>query len=76
MGLLKFIVYFVIAFIILLLCIILGDYAPWYFAWVLGTGMIILIAVSGAVLFEGQEEERKKSEESPGRVQKEGFSAG
>ena len=63
MGLLKFVVYFVIASVILLLCIILGDRAPWYFAWVLGTGMIILIAVSGAVLLEGQEEEQRQREE-------------
>ena len=63
MGLLKFVVYFVIASVILLLCIILGDRAPWYFAWVLGTGMIILIAVSGAVLLEGQEEEQRQKEE-------------
>jgi predicted outer membrane lipoprotein len=33
------------------------------FAWVLGTGMIILIAVSGAVLLEGQEEEQMQREE-------------
>jgi cyd operon protein YbgT len=63
MGLMKFIAYFVIASIILLLCIILGDYAPWYFAWVLGTVMIILIAVSGAVLYEGQAEEQRRIEE-------------
>jgi cyd operon protein YbgT len=63
MGLLKFLVYFAIALVILLLCIILGDRAPWYFAWVLGTGMIILIAVSGAVLLEGQEEEQMQREE-------------
>ena len=63
MGLLKFLVYFVIASVILFLCIILGDRAPWYFAWILGTGMIILIAVSGAVLLEGQEEEQRQREE-------------
>ena len=63
MGLLKFVVYFVIVSVILFLCIILGDRAPWYFAWVLGTGMIILIAVSGAVLLEGQEEEQRQREE-------------
>jgi predicted outer membrane lipoprotein len=62
MGLLKFLVYFVIALLILFLCIVLGDRAPWYFAWVLGSGMIILIAVSGAVLMEGQEEEQRRKE--------------
>jgi cyd operon protein YbgT len=62
MGLLKFFVYFVIASVIIFVCIILGDLAPWYFAWILGTVMIILIAVSSAVLFESQDEERRQRE--------------
>lgn len=60
MGVLKFAVYLAVALVILLLSIVLGDKAPWYFAWLLGTVMIILIAVSGAVLMEGQEEEKKR----------------
>ncbi|MDD2877009.1 MAG: hypothetical protein PHT60_05385 [Acidiphilium sp.] len=39
----------------LLLAVVAGDYAPWYFAWLVGTTMIILISVSGAVLLETQE---------------------
>ena len=39
----------------LFLAVVAGDYAPWYFAWLVGTTMIVLIAVSGAVLFETQE---------------------
>ncbi|MEJ2039287.1 MAG: hypothetical protein P8X55_10170 [Desulfosarcinaceae bacterium] len=62
MGLLKFFVYFVIALVILFVSIILGDLAPWYFAWILGTVMIILIAVSSAGLFESQQEERRQRE--------------
>jgi len=38
--------------------VIAGDYGPWYFAWLVGTMMIVLIAVSGAVLFETQEAAR------------------
>jgi len=65
MGLLKFLVYFAIAAVILLLSILLGDMAPWYFAWILGTVMIILIAVSGAVLFEGQAEAQNRHSGAP-----------
>ncbi|HQT85427.1 MAG: hypothetical protein B7Z58_12805 [Acidiphilium sp. 37-64-53] len=39
----------------LLLAVVAGDYGPWYFAWLVGTTMIVLIAVSSAVLFETQE---------------------
>ena len=42
----------------LLLAVVAGDYAPWYFAWLVGTTMIVLIAASGAVLFETQEAAR------------------
>lgn len=38
----------------LLLAVVAGDYGPWYFAWLVGTTMIILIAVAGAVMFETQ----------------------
>jgi cyd operon protein YbgT len=52
----------ILAFCILL-AVVTGDYAPWYFAWLVGTMMIILIAVAGAVLFETQEEARAQREE-------------
>ncbi|MGC9269272.1 hypothetical protein [Acidiphilium sp.] len=42
----------------LLLAVVAGDYGPWYFAWLVGTTMIVLIAASGAVLFETQEATR------------------
>ncbi len=41
----------------LFLAVITGDYGPWYFAWLVGTVMIVLIAVAGAVMFEKQEAE-------------------
>ena len=42
----------------LLFAVIAGDYAPWYFAWMVGTVMIVLIAAAGAVLFETQNASR------------------
>ncbi|HQT38125.1 MAG TPA: hypothetical protein PK231_01785 [Acidocella sp.] len=38
----------------LFLAVVAGDYGPWYFAWLVGTTMIILISVAGAVMFETQ----------------------
>jgi predicted outer membrane lipoprotein len=43
----------------LLLAVIAGDYGPWYFAWLVGTVMIVLIAASGAILYEAQEDARR-----------------
>jgi predicted outer membrane lipoprotein len=43
------------------LAVVAGDYGPWYFAWVVGTVMIVLISVAGAVLFDTQEASSKGS---------------
>jgi predicted outer membrane lipoprotein len=48
----------------LLLAVVAGEYGPWYFAWLVGTTMIVLIAASGAVLFEAQESERNQRRDS------------
>lgn len=39
------------------LAVVAGDYGPWYFAWLVGTTMIVLIAGAGAILFDTQEAE-------------------
>ena len=44
----------------LFLAVVAGDYAPWYFAWLVGTTMIVLISVSGAILLETQDSEIHK----------------
>ncbi len=41
----------------LLFAVFVGDQGPWYFAWAVGTVMIILVAAAGAVLFDAQTEE-------------------
>lgn len=38
----------------LFIAVIAGDDGPWYFAWLVGTTMIVLIAAAGAVLMETQ----------------------
>lgn len=38
----------------LVLAVVAGDEGPWYFAWLVGTTMIILISAAGAVMFETQ----------------------
>ena len=56
MIILRLLLYFVISLIMLFLAILLGQQGAWYFAWVLGTVMIVLISASGGVLLDAQEE--------------------
>lgn len=37
------------------LAVVTGDFGAWYFAWLVGTMMIVLISAAGAVLFDTQE---------------------
>jgi len=53
-----FFVYMLIGILVIFLAAVLGDNGPWYFAWLVGTVMIVLISAAGAVLFDTQEEQR------------------
>ncbi|BCI65776.1 hypothetical protein [Acetobacter aceti] len=46
----------------LLFAVFVGDQGPWYFAWVVGTVMIILIAGAGAILLDAQDEQALERE--------------
>jgi hypothetical protein len=52
----RYIIAMALAALAILLGIILGDYGPWYLSWFLGTGFMVLVAVSAGVLFEEQED--------------------
>ncbi|CAB3805638.1 hypothetical protein LMG28614_06251 [Paraburkholderia ultramafica] len=56
--LLYFLVFMVVAVIAIVLGVIVGDYGAWYFSWLIGTIMIVLVAAAGGVLFDSQETER------------------
>ena len=58
---LRYVVSMALAVIVIVIAVILGDYGPWYFSWLLGTGFMILAAVSGAVLLDAQDEAAMKS---------------
>lgn len=58
----RYIIWFTISLIAIVLGIVLGDYGAWYLSWVLGTGTMVLVAAMGGVLFEAQEEEKVQSE--------------
>jgi predicted outer membrane lipoprotein len=60
--LVRFIVYMLIGVLVIFLAAVLGDNGPWYFAWLVGTVMIVLISAAGAMLLDTQEEEQKSAE--------------
>lgn len=63
-----FLLFLVLAFVVILLAVMLGDIGAWYFAWIIGTVMIVLIAASGAALLDAQEEHaRTRAAAGPAR---------
>jgi len=69
---LQYVIAMGIAVIGVLIAVILGDYGPWYLSWLLGTGFMILVAVSAGVLFEAQEDAAKAAADEKTRVEKAG----
>jgi hypothetical protein len=56
---LYFALFMFLALIAIVIGVIIGDYGSWYFAWLVGSAMIVLIAVAGGTLFDAEEDERK-----------------
>ncbi len=56
----KIVLYLLMALWLIFLGIILGDYGPWYFAWLLGTVMIVLVSAAGGALMDTQLEEQDR----------------
>lgn len=59
-GVLVFIFWFAIAMIALFIAIVLGQYGSWYFAWVLGTVMIVLVAAASTIRLDTEEERMRE----------------
>ena len=53
---LYFLLFMIIAACVIILAAILGDVGAWYFAWLVGTTMIVLVSAAGAALLDAQEE--------------------
>ncbi len=53
---LYFVLFMFLAAVVILLAATLGDLGAWYFAWMIGTAMIVLVAAAGAALLDTQED--------------------
>jgi hypothetical protein len=56
----RFVIFMFIGVLVIFLAVLLGDNGPWYFAWLVGTVMIVLVSAAGGGLLDTQEEEQKK----------------
>lgn len=63
--LLRYVGWFLLAILALAGAAILSYWAPWYFAWVVGTAMIVLIAAFSGYLYDRQAREHGESGENP-----------
>ena len=53
---LYFLLFVLLAFVVIVLAVMLGDLGAWSFAWLIGTAMIVLVAAAGAAMLDTQEE--------------------
>ncbi|HET9106927.1 MAG TPA: hypothetical protein VFN79_07015 [Steroidobacteraceae bacterium] len=51
-----FLLFMIAAAAVIILAAILGNVGAWYFAWLVGTTMIVLISAAGAALLDAQED--------------------
>jgi predicted outer membrane lipoprotein len=58
---LLFVLFMIIAVLVIVMAVILGDAGAWYFAWLVGTAMIVLIAAAGGVMLDAQDERRAQA---------------
>ncbi len=52
---LYFLLFMFLAGVITILAAILGDEGAWYFAWLIGTAMLVLVSAAGGALLDAQE---------------------
>jgi hypothetical protein len=64
---LYFLLFMAIAAAVIVLAAILGDVGAWYFAWLIGTTMIVLVSAAGAALLDSQEEQAMRALTATGR---------
>ena len=53
---LLFVLFMLIAAIVITLAIVLGEMGAWYFSWLIGTGLIVLVTAAGGALLDTQDE--------------------
>ncbi|MEP7184297.1 MAG: hypothetical protein ABI767_00550 [Rhodanobacter sp.] len=60
----QFLLFMLIAMLVIVMAVMLGDSGAWYFAWLIGTAMIVLIAAAGGALLDAQDEHARSLKKS------------
>lgn len=63
---LHFLLFMFLAVVVILLAVLLGDQGAWYFAWLVGTTMIVLISAASAALLDAQAEHEAADQAAAG----------
>lgn len=58
---LYFLLFMIVAVMVVVLAAILGDEGAWYFAWLIGTTMIVLISAAGGAMLDATEDHLAES---------------
>ncbi len=66
-SLLQFSALLLLGGLLVALGVILGDYASWYFAWIVGTAMIVLVSAAALAWLDAQEAARGRLGAKPPR---------
>ena len=56
----RYLIFTLLALLLIFLTVIIGDYGPWYFAWIVGTVMIVLVSAAGGALLDTQIEAQRR----------------
>lgn len=60
----RYLIFTLLALLLIFLTVIIGDYGPWYFAWIVGTVMIVLVSAAGGALLDTQIESQNRHKET------------
>ncbi len=66
---LYFVLFLLLAIIVTVLAAILGNEGAWYFAWLIGTTMIVLVSAAGGAMLDAHEEHLAQSQSGEQRPQ-------
>lgn len=60
----RYLIFTLLALLLIFITVIIGDYGPWYFAWIVGTVMIVLVSAAGGAMLDTQIEAQTREKSS------------